>query len=154
MASKGSRESVRKTVQDDVPKILAFMKAYFEENQGKMPMRVELNLDTCKTFFTLALKHPNVISYISDDGVILGELSTTWFGPNKVGRGVLWYVKPEARNGILARRLLKAFDDEARKRGATMVFNDLHNAANLEMIDGFVKKCGYRNYSKSYLKEF
>lgn len=144
---------MRKTTPADVLKITEFIRDYFEEAKPTFPAPLDFDLEQSANFIFMALQHPNVISYIADDGVILGELAHTWFGPNKLARGILWYVRPGARNGILARRLLKAFDGEAKARGARLCLNDLHNPAHLNMIDGFVKKIGYRSYSKCYLKE-
>lgn len=119
-----------------------------------MKMNVSVDLLASRRFFESALAHPDLISYISDDGVILGELGHTIFGPERVARGVLWYVRPEARNGILARRLLKAFDEEAKARGAVYSKMDLDNPAQINVIEGLYQLAGYEEFSKSYLKEF
>jgi hypothetical protein len=139
-------------IPDDLPTILEWFTDYFLENQKKMPMDVELNIKQVRKFFEHALKQPSLIGFMSEDGVILGEESETWFGPNKVGRGLLWYVRPKARNGILAMRLLKAFDEEAKNRGARFCRMELDNPANLKTIDGLVKKAGYEDYSKIYVR--
>lgn len=118
-----------------------------------MRLRVSLDLIATRQFLDRALRHPDLISYISENGVIFGELSHMWLGPERVGRGVLWYVKPEARNGLLARSLLRAFDKEAKERGAVYSKMDLDNPARIGVIDGFVKHLGYREFSKSYVKE-
>lgn len=143
---------MRRTTPDDLVTIIEWMVDYFIENQQKMPMNVQMNVQQMKKFFEHALVHPDMVSYISDDGVILGEVAETWFGPNKVGRGILWYVRPQARNGILARRLLRAFDNEARERGARFARMELDNPANLKQIDGLVKKVGYEDFSKIYVR--
>lgn len=144
---------MRKATAADAPRLVEFLFAYFIEAQKTMKMRVSLDLLASRQFFETALAHPDLISYISDDGVILGELGRTIFGPERVARGVIWYVKPEARNGILARRLLKAFDEEAKARGAVYSKMDLDNPAQIDVIDGFYKRVGYREFSKTYLKE-
>ena len=144
---------MRKTGPQDVNRILEFLMEYFIENQKQMPMKISFDVPQTRAFITHALNHPDLISYISDNGVILGELGETWFGPNKVARGLIWYVKPAARNGILARRLLKAFNDEAKARGARYAKQDLDNPASIGKVDGLVKLAGYRDFSKTYLME-
>lgn len=144
---------MRKAGPQDVNRILEMLMAYFIENQKIMPMAVSFDILKTRAFLTHALNHPDVISYISDDGVILGELGETWFGPNKVARGVLWYVKPEKRGSTLAWRLLKAFDGEARARGAKYAKQDLDNPARIGLVENVYHKMGYRDFSKSYVKE-
>ena len=143
---------MRKTTPDDLCQIIEWMVDYFIENQQKFPMKVEMNVQQMRRFFEQILGKPEIVSYISDDGVILGDVAETWFGPNKIGRGVLWYVRPQARNGILARRLLRAFDQEAHDRGARFCRMELDNPANLKQIDGLIKKVGYEDYSKIYVR--
>ena len=145
---------MRKTTPEDGPEILEMLTDYFIENQHIMPMNIKLDIKNCRQFLETALGHGDLISFIADDGVIMGDLAQTWFGPNRVARGALWYVRPRARNGLLARRLLNAFDDEAKERGAIYSKQDLDNPAHLRLIERFVGHCGYREFSKSFLKEF
>lgn len=143
---------MRKATPDDLCQIIEWMVDYFIENQQKFPMKVDMNVQQMRKFFELALASPALISFISDDGIIMGELAETWFGPNKVGRGILWYVRPEARNGILARRLLRAFDSEAYQRGARYCRMELDNPANVKQIAGLVEKAGYEDFSKIFVR--
>lgn len=145
---------MRKTTAADAPRLVEFMFAYFIEAQKTMKMKVSMDLLAVRSFFENALAHPDLISYISEDGVILGELGRLWWGAERVARGVLWYVKPEARNGLLARRLLMAFDGEAKARGAVYSKMDLDNPAQGDVIDGLYKLAAYHEFSKSYVKEF
>lgn len=144
---------MRKATPNDLEKIFRFFVGYYLENQEKMPMKVTLDVEGTRRFFKDALSHRDLISYISDEGVIMGELGRLWFAKERVARGVLWYVKPEARNGILARSLLQAFDKEAKEREAVYSKMDLDNPANIRIIEGFCKLMGYREYSKSWAKE-
>lgn len=144
---------MRRATPADLETIFRFFVRYYLENQEQMPMKVTMDIDGTRRFFKEALTHKDLISYISDDGVILGELGRLWFAKERVARGVLWYVKPEARNGILARNLLSAFDKEAKERGAVYSKMDLDNPANIRIIEGFCNLMGYREYSKSWAKE-
>jgi hypothetical protein len=145
---------MRKATPQDAPQIVEWFLRYFLENQKLMPMKVSCDFHMVRQWIEHALNHPDLISYISDNGVILGELGHTWMGPNKVARGGIWYVKPEARNGMLAMALLRAFNKEAGERGAIYAKQELDNPARIEVIDGLYKLAGYREYSKTYVKEF
>jgi len=151
--AKGIEYNVRKTKSTDGPEIVEMLADYYLENQRKMPMDVKFDVRMTERFIKEALAHRNCISFISDDGIVLGELSQTWFGPNPVGRGLVWYVRPEARNGILAMKLLNAFDAEATSRGARYSRFELDNPANLPVVDRMLHKADYRDFSKIYLKD-
>lgn len=145
---------MRKTTPQDGADILEMLTDYYIENQKKMPMKVNFDIPTVRKFLEQALTHPNLISYIADDGIVFGELSETWFGPNKVSRGLVWYVKPKARNGILAKNLLEAFDDEARERGAIYGRMEIDNPANLPTVGRMLKHAGYDQFSNIYLRKY
>jgi hypothetical protein len=145
---------MRKATPADTEKIFRMVVAYFLENQEKRPMKITLDVDGTRRFLKEVLGHKDLISYLSDDGVILGELGRLWMAHERVSRGILWYVKPEARNGILARNLLRAFDKEAKERSAVYSKMDLDNPANIHIIEPFCKLMGYEEFSKSWVKEF
>jgi len=145
---------MRKTEAKDAEQILRFLNRYYVENQEIMPMEIDFDLEDTWTFLNRAFQHPELISYISDDGIIMGEITQPWFSKTPVARGLVWYVSPKARNGILARSLLRAFDKEAQERGAKFSRMDFDNPAHLQMIDPFIRLMGYEDFSKVYLKRF
>jgi uncharacterized protein (DUF2235 family) len=145
---------MRPTTPADAEQIMRLLWQYFQENQAIMPMEIELDLDECWAYIRRALQSEKSIGYISDDGVFLGHLSKPWFSKTCMAGGLLWYVKPEARNGILARNFIRAFDKEAKERGAVYAQMALDNAAHLNVIGPLMNKFGYEDYSKVFLKHF
>ncbi len=145
---------MRKATSKDVAQITWWFKEYFDEAQQIMGMNVKLDLRTVRAFFEKTLGQRDLISYIGEDGVIMGELGHTWWGPNTIANGGIWYVTPEARNGIFARALLKAFDEEAAARGAVYSRMALDNPAHVKAVEGLYHLAGYQDYSKIYVKEF
>ena len=119
-----------------------------------MPMKVSFDYEMVLNFMEKSLKNPDLISFIAEEGVIMGEVAHTWWGPNEIANGGIWYVSPEARNGILARALLRAFDEEAASRGAVYSRMSLDNPAHFKIVDGLYHLSGYRDYSKIYVKDY
>lgn len=142
----------------DLPQIVKFMKEYFIEAQPQVPLenkdKFVLEEDCVNRWAKRVVSNPNIFGFIDDNGMILGEISTTWVGPNKVANGGIWYVRPMARSSTLGWRLLKAFDDEAYKRGAICARMDLDNPVYHQIIDRMYKKIGFKEYSKIYVKEY
>lgn len=144
---------VRAIKPQDAPQVVEFLFAYFLEHQRLAPLNICMDILWTRRFLDMALSNQNVIGFIAENGVILGEVCYTWFGPNMTAKGFLWYVRPEARGGWLAWRLLKAFDKATRERGARYSFQELHNPTHRHIAEKLFHRAGYKDYSASYLKE-
>jgi len=149
---------MRKVTPEDAPLLAQFMKEYFAEARPTVPLENRERFTLDDSYVTgwaeRAATCPGIFGFISDDGMILGEIAETWVGPNKIARGGIWYVRPGARGGLCAWRFLKAFDKEARERGAICSRLDLDNPVFRHVIERMYKKLGYREYSKIYVKEY
>ena len=143
---------MRRATLADSEQILRYLYDYYRENQEKLPINIDFDLEECWGFLRKALEHPSVISYITDGGVIMGELGHPWFGKTPIAKGVAWYVEPESRNGIMARSLMRAFDNEAQERGARFIQQPIDNGTNIKMIAPLMKRLGYEDYSKIFIK--
>lgn len=100
------------------------------------------------------LVNESCINFIANHGVILGEIGTTWFGDNSVSRTHVLYVEPQHRNGLLARALLKRFDEEAEKRGALFaLWDNWSGMIDGDMLDKFLARCGYSVQGSVYIKD-
>ena len=148
---------MREIRPSDYPVIAEMMTAYFHEAQPTVPLsnrdKFVLDPDFVLRWAKNVVGNCNIFGFIDDNGMILGEISNTWVGPNKVANGGIWYVRPMARSGTLAWRLLKAFDDKAHKV-ALVARMALDNPSNGPIIDRMYKKIGFREYSKIYVKEY
>jgi GNAT superfamily N-acetyltransferase len=150
--------TLRAVTPEDAPQVAQLMTDYFYEARTHIPLvhRERYTLDDryVRVWAKRAVTTPQIFGFIDDDGMIFGEIAETWVGPNRIARGGIWYVRPRARGGLLAWRLLKAFDMEAAKRGAFCSRMDLDNPIFFEVIDRMYKKLGYRVYSRIYVKEY
>lgn len=66
---------------------------------------------------------PNFIGFIDDDyrGFMVGGVSQYWYSARKDAFEQLLWVNEEARGGMLAPRLIKAFEKRARELGAEYI---------------------------------
>lgn len=144
---------MRAITPQDAPRVVEFLFHYFMEHQKIAPLKICMDILQMRRFLDAVLVNENVIGFISDDGVILGEVTYTWFGPNLAAKGFLWYVRPESRRGWNAWRFLKAFDAEAKKRGAIYSLQELHNPTHRSAAEALFHRAEYKDYSASYLKE-
>lgn len=127
---------------EDVDMILGMMVDYYEENQRIKPYDLDFNPELARQYLTAALQLPSYISYVSDNGIISGDMRRTWFGDNYFGQGGDFYVRPPARNGILARNLFNAFRDEVKRRGGKFCMFTMFNDVSQDMFHGWMKKFG------------
>jgi GNAT superfamily N-acetyltransferase len=66
----------------------------------------------------------DVLFGVIDDrlrGFMIGAVSTSWYSNRVEGYEQLLYISPESRGGTLAVRLIKAFEDAMRDRGAKVL---------------------------------
>ena len=108
---------MRIATPNDVHLILEFSMQSFIENQKEKAYPVGFDVFMARWYIETMLKQ-GAICYIADDGVILGRMTSTWFGENPYAAGVIFYVKPEVRKTSLPVRLLAAYDKDAKNRGA------------------------------------
>ena len=159
LALQAGRMKMRKVTSKDGWRVAEFMAAYYPEAVAQIPLgnrgKFQIDENYVAAWAEKAVNHPNCIAFIDEDnGIILGELAETNIGPNKIARGGIWYVRPEARSGLLAWRLLEAFDKEANERGALCGRMEVDNPVHLGTIERMYKKIGFRPFSKIYVKEY
>jgi hypothetical protein len=119
---------MRPATIDDEPQILEMFLTSYLENQKKDPRDYELDIMKVQRYLKIVLRSDLGICYIEDDqGFIIGEMSKVWFSDTDVANGLAWYIRPEHRGGVLALKLLRAFDKEAVKKGAKFTHIDLRN---------------------------
>jgi GNAT superfamily N-acetyltransferase len=88
-----------------------------------------------------------------DKGFMLGSITGTWFDATIQAYEQLLYVYPNHRGGIIAVRLIRAFENLARERGATCIHvgasTGMNDARTLELYAAL----GYQAQTASMKKE-
>lgn len=102
------------------------------------------------------LQFPNAVCIrVVDDqtGFICGALEpTVWFEATYAVQNLLW-VTPAKRGSSRAWRLVAAFEEWARERGALRVLNGVSSGLEEERTSRFYRKMGYSSAGPTFSKE-
>lgn len=87
-------------------------------------------------------------------GFIVGFIAPSILEPGKLqAQEIAWWVEPEFRKTGVAIKLIKKYENEAVKRGATYIGMAALSSLNLEGVESILYKMGYNTYEKHYRKE-
>lgn len=97
----------------------------------------------------------NTFGFMSDDckGVIFGCTSDAWYDPTLNAYEQMLYVDPGYRGGTMAGKLIRAFENGARERGAKNVFVGSSAGINDVGVSALYKRLGYVAGGASLHKE-
>ncbi len=132
---------IRKATLDDIPKVVGFGAKFHAQAQQPFPF----NREASEQFASALIANDNAEVFISDHGMIGGVLTPAYCAPNWIMAVELaWWAE---KGGI---KLLKTFEDWARKKGANEV--RMTSLAALERADGLLKRLDYAPTEISYRK--
>lgn len=86
-------------------------------------------------------------------GLLLGMAHKWWFGPETVATDVLFYVRPEARSGVLVKRMLEDFRGWALDRGAVRVAVGISSGVGIDRKDRLLGHLGFEAIGGLYAKD-
>lgn len=148
---------IRPATVDDIRPIYDMMEAYFREAIDKRHYPLKWEEERAVIYLGNLLWKDTGLNFIAEhgEGMILGEMMTTWFGDNLMGSPAALYVKPEHRNGLIARALIRRFETAVIAAGGIAVSWDFWaGVSDNGMIDGMMKALGYKFHGCIYRKIF
>lgn len=148
---------IRAVTVDDIRVVYDMMFAYYEEWVGKYGDWIDWNQEKSVIHLGNLLYRDTGLNFITEggEGVILGELGETWFGQNAMAKPHVLYVKPEHRNGLIARALLRRFEKTAKERGAKFVIWEFETGlSEVKFLGRFMEALGYEYQGPIYQKIF
>ena len=87
-------------------------------------------------------------------GLIGGVATPSSFSSKEIiGQEFMWYLEKDERKGSIGFKLLKAFEEECKSRGAKKVIMIHMLNLNSEMMSKFYEKQGYIPMEKHFIKE-
>lgn len=124
--------TIRTATLDDIPQIVEMAKRFYPLSPypaiyGDMPeeQAAGLVIVTLQGFAEAGIV-PGVMLVAEHDGKLIGMLCAhidpATFTPAVIAAELVWWMEPEFRGGMSAVRLVRAAEDDARSKGAT-VFN-------------------------------
>lgn len=84
-------------------------------------------------------------------GYICGQIGEALFSRDLLATILMYYVLPSARNGKAAVRLLQAFREWARRRGAREVDIHVTSGVYIARTDRFLRRLGFRQIGGNYV---
>jgi GNAT superfamily N-acetyltransferase len=112
---------IRQGTVDDIPRIIEMGRHLCDSTSYKhitmSPERVRVTCETMIThgFFIVAEKDGEVI------GAMLGDVFQPWYSEDKLGIDYTFWIEPEHRNGLLAVKMMKAFETWCISMGAKQI---------------------------------
>jgi len=87
-------------------------------------------------------------------GVILGIIYPLYYNPDiLIAQELGWWVEPEFRNTSLGIKLLKEFEAEAKKRGASKIMMFYLEAQTPDKIDNILQRMDYTHVEYNMVKD-
>lgn len=120
-----------------------------------MNLQIDLDIDNLYTLGELLIKEH--ILLIAEEGttrlgMISGLVTPHIYNPScLVVQELFWWVLPEHRTTTAALKLLKAFEQEAKKQGADVIA--MVSTVYTPTLDKVYKRYNYRPVESSYFKE-
>ena len=153
--------TIRPATMDDIPQIVAMAKRFYPESPyphiyGDMPeeQAAGLAIVAMQGMADSGIV-PGIMLVAEHDGALVGMLcchvDPATFTPAVIASELVWWVEPEHRGGMTAVRLLRAGENEAEARGAT-VFNMAALATSPEEAHRIYERLGYAPTHTIYTK--
>ena len=147
-----SNQTIRKANKEDLLGILVLAKEFSRE----APKTHKWNIDKTTNFLLSAIENTNMEIFISekDDevtGAIVCMVTEMYMSNTVIASDLAWFVSKDLRGSPSSIKLLKAFEDWGRSKGA-----DYLGMADIEGISNLCKlynRLGYSVSETTYLKE-
>lgn len=147
---------IREANIKDFNKIESMARAFYNESKYGEIYNVDIDEDSLISF-TISFIHDSdkVILFDEDGKGMIWGILVPWFFNTKhmLAQEMAWYVKPEHRNGFTAMRLLKAFEQWAKDKGAKIFVMGSLSELNGDRVGKFYEKNGMKPVESMYGKE-
>ena len=146
---------IRKAELRDVPFVVKLVKEFFEESLNDYGLLLE-DAAIFETLENYAKNHIGIIAEENEEivGVAGGLVSPSIFDKSQlIGQETIWYVDKRYRGGVIGFKLIKAFEEECKKRGAHLIA--MVHLGNLyaDILDRIYKHRGYKLMEQQYIKK-
>lgn len=144
---------IRPAETKDIDAVRSLIMAFHQESFGKYGFTItdETINATIKNFINgfvnfLAEKDNRVV------GVVAGIIMPSIFDKSQsIAQEMIWFVDKKERGGTIGFKLLKAFEDECKNRGANVIIMASMNGGNADILDRYYTKRGYQMLENHYI---
>ena len=139
----------RKIVERDFGEIVEHLR----DIDGEMALGLEQHEDYVRHHLRNLVGSPNQIGFIAPSrGFILATVIQQWYSPEVIGAEQLLYIRPGARGGSLPLRLIRSFETEAIRRGATKLMAGSSLGFKTESVAKLYERLGYSQTNIGVIK--
>lgn len=145
---------IRAATQADVPRIIELgITLHATTSYASQPYVHEKAAS-----FLLQLIHGEGVVFVADVGgevvgAMAGGIVDQWFSHDLIAYDYSIFVLPSRRHGIIALRLIRAFIEWAKLRGASQVQMGICTAVNVDAISRLYESAGFRLAGPLYMQE-
>ena len=117
---------------------------------------LDYSRDKCRDLCRRYIAHPDVnFGVVAEKdgrliGMLMGYVTDYYFGDDKIACDILWYMDPEHRGSRVGIRLLEAFQDWSKERGASEVCIGISTAVAFERTGALLQRLGYLHVGGNY----
>ena len=147
-----SNQTIRKANKEDLLGILVLAKEFSRE----APKTHKWNIDKTTNFLLSAIENTNMEIFISEKdnevtGAIVCMVTEMYMSNTVIASDLAWFVSKDLRGSRSSIKLLKAFEDWGRSKGADYLgMADIEDISNLRKL---YNRLGYSVSETTYLKE-
>lgn len=146
---------IRKATQSDIPAIVELGISFHEEIEFAWfsPVNVEDWEATVKNMVETG------IVFVAEDegdvvGIVCGGIYPCYFNyARKIGQELVMYIDSAHRHGSIGRKLIKAFEEEAKRLGAHVVVVGAKTKFAIDKISNVYARLGFNEMERTYAKE-
>jgi len=137
---------VRNAVLDDVPALTALGARMHGES---IYARYDYNVEKMSKLFETLIGCPNVgiaLVYETEGAIaggFIGTVTEHYFGFDLQASDLALFIAPEQRNGTAAVRLIKAYIEEAKRRGAKQIMLGNSTGVDFERVAALFESVGF-----------
>jgi len=142
---------IRLATADDIEQI-AELGREMVENSNFAPLGYDI--EHVKTVLTAYVDTQFVAVYEVDDAIVgyfIGTLVKPWFTKKMVGYDSCFYLKKEHRNGRVAIKMVKAFDEWCKSLGGAQI--RLGTSSGDPSVERLYSHLGHQQVGHTFLKE-
>lgn len=120
---------------------------------------VGVNDEGIINFLARALDNDDVFVWLAEqNGEVIGICGAMvyplYFNPeHTVVQELWWWLTPKARGGVAAKKLFRALEDWAAKKGASALFMIALDSQNGERVSQFYTRSGFEPMERIFVKE-
>lgn len=118
---------------------------------------LDFDADKVGNFMSHLIAGAGVVFVSEINGVVVGGMAggivDQWFNNDLIAYDYSIFVEPGRRNGVIAMRLVRAFEEWARLKGAKQIHMGIGTGVNVEGTSRLYESLGLKHFGPLFIKE-